>query len=99
MVPGELVTQDPDAQLNYGFDWRPWLGEATIASSLFEVTGPDDALLKDSPAVASDGQQTSVRLSAGTVGYTYEIVNRIVTNETPPQTDDRALRVQILEND
>jgi len=99
MVPGELVTQDPDAQLVYGFDWRPWLGSATIASSIFEVTGPDSALLNDSAAIASGGQQTSVRLSAGTVGCTYEVVNRVVTNDTPPQTDDRALRVQIIEND
>jgi len=99
LTPGELVTQDPDAHLVYGFDWSAWLADAAIAASTFAIAGPDEALVFDSAAVASGGKQTSLRISGGTLGATYEVVNRITTDETPPQIDDRAFRVQVLEND
>jgi len=98
LAPGELAYQDPDAALVYVFDWRAWLGDATIASSTFIITGPDGGLVQDTAGVLADNQQTRVRISKGTVGETYDVINRIVTGETPPQTDDRSLRLKIIDN-
>jgi len=98
LTPGQLTYKDPDAAIVYGFDWTAWLGSGAIASSTFTVTGPDAALTADHDGITTDALQTRVRLTAGTRGRTYTITNRIVTNETPPQTDDRSFRLQIVES-
>lgn len=100
MTPGELVYQDPDAQLVYQFDWSTWLGAGiTIATSTFVITGPDDVLQYDAAQVLAGGQQTTLRLLSGTLGATYVVTNRVVSNGTPAQTDDQSFRVQIVAAD
>lgn len=69
----------------------------------------DTALTKDSEAtltaaqatlvlkktVALDNRATLVRLLGGTLGQTYEVANKIVTNESPAQTKERSFRVRV----
>jgi hypothetical protein len=96
ITPGSSVAKDPDASKVYTFDWTLWLiGAALIYSSAWEITGPDSALTKDTETIMAGTKKTSVRLIGGTKGKTYTLRNRIVTNETPTQTDDKSIRVVI----
>jgi len=96
ITPGSSLTKDPDAITIYTFDWTLWLiGAATIASSLWEIVGADTALTYDTPAIATGSTMTTVRLLGGTKGKTYTLRNRIMTNETPAQTDDKSIRIVV----
>jgi hypothetical protein len=83
--------KDPDAVLDYGFDWSDWLaiGE-TIATSTWTVpTG----ITKDSSSNSTTA--TVVWMSGGTAGQTYELVNRIVTSAG--RTEDRTISLLVLQ--
>ena len=93
-----IIKKDPDAELDYGFDWSEWLqnvpeGESadTIESSTWAVTGEDSSLTVG--ATGNDDTTTTVWLSGGTVGLTYVVRNRIVTADG--RTDDRSFRMAI----
>lgn len=96
--PGATLTKDPDAELMYAFDWSNWLvSPAQIASSSWTITPPAGELVS---ALTSDnetdnGTSTFARLLGGTLGKTYTITNEVVTNETPPQMDNRSFRLRI----
>lgn len=95
--PRTTLRKDPDAILVYEFDWSDWLGSAEIVTSTWAIEGADSVLTKDQASVVSGNQRTRVRLTAGTLGVTYTVVNRVVTNEVPAQTDDRSVYIQIKE--
>jgi len=81
--------KDPDAVLDYGFDWSDWLfdGDA-IASS--EWTVPE-GLTKDSQSKSDT--VTTVWLSGGSVGADYDITNHIAT--TDGREDDRTMTISV----
>lgn len=87
------ITKDPDAALDYGFDWSAWLqtGE-TITNSAWSVD--DDSLTIDSDT--HDDTSTTVWLSGGTVrSYPYTVTNRITTSAG--RIDDRSFQVYVAE--
>ena len=85
--------KDPDAELDYGLDWSPWLVEgATIATSewivpagLTEGTGDKASSFTDTT--------TTVWLSGGEDGQDYKVVNRIT--DTDGRTDDRRITIKV----
>jgi hypothetical protein len=84
------ATKDPDANLDYGFDWSQWLAASeTISTSIWIV---DAGLTKGTTSATTTG--TTVWLSGGTAGTTYLAVNRIVTNQG--RTDDRTVKVFVV---
>ena len=94
--PGSTVTKDPNASLVYTFNWADWLvGAATISTSTFTITGPDAALTKDNETIPTGSTTAQVRLLGGTLGKTYTLTCRVVTNESPAQTEDASIRVTI----
>jgi hypothetical protein len=97
--PGHTFDKDPDAELIYGVDWTAWLNTAaTISASVWDVeaiTGDAAPLVSSSASVT--GNIAKTLLSGGTVGNTYRIRNRITTNETPAQEDDRSFYIRIVE--
>jgi len=97
VLPGAIVKKDPSAELVYTFDWTAWLAGASIATSVFEISGGPDALLtKDNESIVSGSQMTRLRLLDGTPSGKYNLTNRIVTNEAVPQTDDRHITVWVV---
>lgn len=81
--------KDPDAVLDYLVDWSEWLADAeTIDTSTILV---ETGITKDSDT--HDTTSATVWLSGGTLGETYEITNRIVTNQG--RTDDRTILIYI----
>ncbi len=101
IVPGTLVTKDPDESKVYLFDWDTsnLAALVTIVTSTFVITAlkpaTDTALTKDNAAINAGSRTTQVRLLGGTIGARYEIENTIVTNETPAQTKVRSFQLLI----
>ncbi len=71
--------KDPDAVLDYVYDWEEWLGSDTISTSTFLISGPDSDLTEDSKSHTDTA--ATVWLSGGTTGVAYKVTNRIVTAE------------------
>ena len=99
--PGAVVIKDPNAEIVYTWDWSDWLvGAATIASDTFIVstfTGDATPLVSDNESIVAGATSSLHRLTGGTVGKTYTVTHRIVTNETPAQTEDKSIKVSIRE--
>jgi hypothetical protein len=101
--PGALVTKDPSDIKVYVFDWDTnnlAVGVTISGVPVWTITAvkpstTDTNLTKDNESVLAGSRKTQVRLLGGTVGQTYEIANKIVTNETPAQTKERSFRVLI----
>jgi hypothetical protein len=83
-------TKDPDAVLDYEWDWSDWLGSDIIVSSDWVLP---DGIVEDS-STHTDTTST-IWLSGGTVGESYEVVNRITT--TAGRIDDRTCKFRIKE--
>lgn len=82
--------KDPDAELDFGFDWETWLDGDTLATSTWIVpTG----ITKDSDLFTIIGV-TTIWLSGGTLREVYKVVNRITT--IGGRTDDRTLVIKIV---
>lgn len=84
------ILKDPDATLDYSFDWTAWLLAIsdTISSKSFIVVAP---IVIVSQSVV--GGICTVFLSGGVVGTTYPVVNRIVT--AGGRTEDRTIYLKI----
>ena len=87
------LVKDPDAKLNYGFDWGDWLGSDTIQQSNWEVV--EGTITTSSEAVDSTNRKTEIWLEGGTKGATVQIRNRITT--VGGLKDDRTLEIRIME--
>ncbi len=90
--------KDPDAKLDYGFDWKapsedggPWLANGeTIVTSTWNVP---IGITKESDS--ADDTETVIWLSGGVVGIEYKITNQIVTNAG--RKDNRTMKIQVKE--
>ena len=89
----ESVKKDPQAVLDYGFDWSGsgWLavGE-TISTSNWTV---EAGITKDSDT--NDTTTTTIWLSGGTAGEDYTVTNTITTSAS--RTDERSIIVAVRE--
>lgn len=90
------MNKDPDAVLDYRFDWAgadpgPWLetGETITASSWIVDAGLTQVSDSHTDTTAT------VWLSGGTAGVTYRITNRITTSNG--RIDDRTERITVVD--
>ncbi len=83
--------KDPNAVLDYAFDWSSWLASGETISSR-TVTVPAGITL-DSDTEASGS--VTAWLSGGTAGEDYQIACLIVTSAG--RTDERTVRVRVRE--
>ena len=70
--------KDPQEVLDYEIDWTDRLAGDAIFSSTWTRTGDDSALIIDSNS--HDDTKATVWLSAGTLGKSYQLLNRVVTD-------------------
>jgi len=88
------ITKDPDAILDYSFNWGDWLdtGEA-IASYVISV----DGVTLDDDSIAGD--VVTAWVSAGTAGPSEvaSITCKITTDANPARTDQRTVYLKIRE--
>lgn len=81
-------TKDPDAVLDYEVDWTAWLGDDTIASSIWLVgTGITQETASNTTTSAT------IWLSGGTAGSAYQVTNRITT--TAGRVNDKTLTILV----
>jgi hypothetical protein len=84
------IPKDPNAVLDYGWDWATWLaGDTIVASTWIAPVG----LVVESDAFTDT--TTSVWLSGGTQGVTYAVSNRITT--AAGRIEDRSLAIQVVD--
>lgn len=89
------IDKDPQADLDYRFDWRPWLLADTIVSSTWEVQLGSGLTMHDSTIEDSD-TETVVWLAGGVVSdVAWRVTNTIVT--AAGRTEERSLMVRIKE--
>ncbi len=81
--------KDPDAILDWEFDWSDWLQDGETISS-YVVTVPSGLTLASH--AESDGLVTAW-CSGGTSGGSYVVACKIVTSEG--RTDERSLRLEV----
>lgn len=91
-------TKDPDALLDYKFNWQDWLntGDTIIEATAFpggSYTNPGDIRVAANSVSASVSHV--VWLSAGNVGEEYIITSRITTAQG--RRNDQSLTVSIEE--
>ncbi len=93
MAQDNVFTKDPDAILDYHFDWaggEDWLDDDAISSSSWIVpSGITNDLDTNTTTVAT------IWLSGGTAGQTYVVVNRIVTVDG--RTNDASIIINVRE--
>ncbi len=82
--------KDPDAVLDYEWDWSSWLAGDTIAS--FTVTVPTGLTLDSSSATAS---AVTAWLSGGEDAASYPVTCHVVT--AAGREDDRTITVFVQE--
>lgn len=87
-----VIDKDPDAVLDYPFDWGPWLQNVsdTIVSHEFIA---EDTLVIDSSA--NDTTTATAWVSGGTAGQIHRLTCRITTADG--RTDDRSVFLKVLE--
>lgn len=93
--PTRMPTKDPDAVIQYGFDWTDYLGDESILTSEWL---PDSEDLVVESSSAADGKTTSVLLSGGQNGRRYKVTNRITfSRDGETMTDDRTMIIPVQE--
>jgi hypothetical protein len=88
-----IPPKDPDAVVDYGIDWEPWLASDTIATSVWALEADGAGLTIDSDD--NDTTTATVWLSNGTAGRTGRVRNRITT--AGGRTQDKTLSIRIRE--
>lgn len=83
-------TKDPDATLDYAFDWTPWLDEAEEITDQV-VTVPAGLTIAQA-AVVNAGVVT-VWLSGGDAGEVYAVACRVTTDQG--RTDERTYYLEV----
>lgn len=84
------IDKDPDAVLDYSWNWEGWLNGDTISSRTITA---DSGITVDSSQVVGD--VVTAILSGGTVGKTHRVRCRIVT--AAGLTEDRSIFLRIVE--
>jgi hypothetical protein len=86
------LPKDPDAVLDYQFDWSQYLqaGE-TILTSTFIVVGSDSLVLSNESVA---GGVTTFWAAGGVSGEAAQITNRITTDQGRTDDDTALLRIR-----
>lgn len=89
-----LIEKDPDATLDYPFDWTQYLAPITdtITDAEFILETP---LVLDRHELDPTGKIAVAWVSGGTVGETHRVTCRITTAEG--RIDDRSIFLKIKE--
>lgn len=88
---------DPDADLDFQFDWSDWLDDDSseaIALSVITID-PSGELTATTPAVNSG--VVTFWLSGGVATKRYIVSCKITTNSSPTREDERSITINCFE--
>lgn len=83
--------KDPDATLDYSFDWSLWLASDSIIASVWSINQSGLSIIPASESF--DATSTTLFLTGGADGEKYEVTNTITTNAS--RTDERSILIRI----
>lgn len=83
--------QDPNARLDWGMDWTPWLEGDEISTSTWAADAP--AITLEDPGIQAG--QTFVWVSGGALGGAYRITNQITT--VAGRVAERTIHITIVD--
>lgn len=84
--------KDPAATLDYSVDWTEFLeDEEVIAASQWTVPSGITQV-----TTSYTDKKATIWLSGGTLGQTYELVNRITTDNNPARIDERTIVILMV---
>lgn len=91
-MPNHFI-KDPDAKLDYKFDWSEWLqtAETIVTYTMTSTTGITQV------SSSNDDDSVTVWFSGGTVGAEYGAGCKITTNSTPARIDERTITLYVAE--
>ena len=92
-MANNAYTKDPDAVLDWKFDWSRWLAAGETITS--HTVTPTAGLTVDSSLVTDDDTSVTAWLSGGTAGTRYTVTCHIVTSAG--RADDRTIYVYVRE--
>lgn len=84
------IDKDPDATLDYSFDWTAWLGADQI--STFVITVPSSLTLASS---SRNGAVVTAFISGGKRGDKYAVACKITT--IGARTDERTMYLRMVQ--
>ena len=84
--------KDPEATLDYKFNWLEWLDGDTIATQVVTI---DDGATVESSAITDTDTSVTAFVSGGTVGRSYVLSCKITT--VGGRTDERSLTILVVE--
>lgn len=86
----KAFVKDPDAVLDYGFDWTEWLDGDTISNSIWIV---ESGLTVVPGSETADDNFTKLFISGGVNDANYTLTNRITT--AGQRTADRSMQIKV----
>ena len=86
-MPIQSFPKDPQAILDYTFDWSYWLAEGETIDS-YILTVPAGVTLDSEQFTATT---VTAWISGGTDGVSYTVACKIVTDNATPRTDERSI--------
>ena len=107
-MPQSEWVKDPDAVLDYKFDWAAstngsgssdWLGAGETIDD-FDITitpVTTSPLTEDSSALADGDTSVVVWLSGGLEGTEYRVTCHIETDNATTREDDRTIKIKVRE--
>jgi len=84
--------KDPEATLDYIFNWLAWLDGDTITTQVVTI---DDGATVNSSAITDTDTSVTAFVSGGTVGRSYVLSCKITT--VGGRTDERSLTILVVE--
>lgn len=85
--------KDPNATLDYAFDWSPWLGTDTIATSQWTIEPSGLSVVPASETIFDNDTKTRVFVTGGALKEDYVLTNTITTNAS--RTDERSVQISV----
>lgn len=92
--PRPWITKDPDAVLDYSFDWTDWLNAGELIDSHVVTV---DGVTKDSDTRSGAIVTAWVSGGAAIVGQMASVTCKITTNSVPARTEQRTVYLRIRE--
>ena len=90
MSISNVFVKDPNALLDYGFDWSQWLDEGEVINSYTITTGCGITKASD---ISTTSGSVIVWLSEGTAGNRYSVACRITTSSG--RIDERTIKIDV----
>lgn len=81
--------KDPDATLDWAWDWSNWLAPSEVITSSLFILSPGITQV----SASNTGSSATIWLSGGSPGQPYSVTNRVTTNQG--RTDDRSITIRV----